>query len=62
MASSYIDTHPQIICADDVKYPRKPLFGLQSDWSKERPVTIDDLIYATDQAGVQRAAHDECAR
>jgi len=56
MASSYIDTHPHIISADDAKYPRKPLFGLQSDWSKERPVTIDDLIHAMDEAGVDKAA------
>lgn len=56
MASSYIDTHPHIISADDASYPRKPLFGLQSDWSKERPITIDDLVHAMDEAGVDKAA------
>ena len=56
MASSYIDIHPHIISDDDDRYPRSPLFGVQSDWSKERPVTVDALIAAMDEAGVAKAA------
>jgi L-fuconolactonase len=33
-----------------------PLFGVQSDWSKDRPVTIEGLIAAMDEAGVDKAA------
>jgi predicted TIM-barrel fold metal-dependent hydrolase len=32
------------------------LFGKQSDWSRERPVTIEGLVAAMDQAGVAKAA------
>ena len=56
MTTSYIDTHPHIISDDDTKYPRQPLFGIQSSWSKERPVTIDDLVSAMDGSGVGKAA------
>ena len=56
MASSYVDIHPHVISNDDVKYPRAPLFGIQSDWSRERPLTIDGLLTAMDEAGVQKAA------
>lgn len=56
MSATYIDTHPHIISDDDATYPRKPLFGVQSNWSKERPVTIDDLVVAMDGAGVAKAA------
>jgi predicted TIM-barrel fold metal-dependent hydrolase len=56
MAARYIDIHPHIISDDEVRYPRSPLFGVQSDWSKERPVTIEGLVAAMDQAGVDKAA------
>jgi L-fuconolactonase len=56
MKSSFIDIHPHIISDDPARYPRAPLFGVQSDWSRERPVTIDGLIAAMDEAGVEKAA------
>ena len=56
MAARFIDIHPHIISDDPGRYPRNPLFGVQSDWSKERPVTIDGLVAAMDQAGVDKAA------
>jgi predicted TIM-barrel fold metal-dependent hydrolase len=56
MTSGVIDIHPHIISVDTDRYPRIPLFGVQSDWSRERPVTIDGLIVAMDEAGVERAA------
>jgi L-fuconolactonase len=53
---SFIDIHPHIIADDDRKYPRSPLFGVQSDWSRDRPVSIDGLIAAMNEAGVAKAA------
>jgi predicted TIM-barrel fold metal-dependent hydrolase len=56
MASAVIDIHPHIISADTQRYPRIPLFGVQSDWSRERPVTLEGLMVAMDEAGVEKAA------
>jgi L-fuconolactonase len=56
MATRTIDIHPHVISRDDVAYPRAPLFGTQSDWSRERPVTIEDMIAAMDEAGVEKSA------
>ena len=50
-----VDIHPHIISADDKAYPRVPLFGVQSEWSKERPTPIEDMIAAMDAAGVDAA-------
>jgi predicted TIM-barrel fold metal-dependent hydrolase len=51
-----IDTHPHVIAADTGKYPRAPLGGHQSAWSRERPVGVDQLIAEQDRAGVAKAA------
>ena len=51
-----IDIHPHIISDDETRYPPAPLFGKRSDWSQERPNTVDALIAAMDQAGVAKAA------
>lgn len=56
MAAGFIDIHPHIISGDLVRYPRVPLFGVQSDWSKERPVSIEALVAEMDAAGVDKAA------
>ncbi|MFV0490447.1 MAG: amidohydrolase family protein, partial [Pseudorhodobacter sp.] len=56
MPSSIIDIHPHIISSDLTKYPPSPLFGKQSDWSKERPVEVKDLLAAMERAGVDKAA------
>ena len=56
MPSTCVDIHPHIISDNDIRYPRAPLFGKQSDWSRERPVTVDALIAAMDEAGVDKAA------
>ena len=56
MAARFIDIHPHIISDNPAQYPRNPLFGVQSDWSKERPVTVEGLVAAMDQAGVDKAA------
>ncbi len=56
MPTRTIDIHPHIIAADATRYPLAPLGGHQSDWSRARPVTVERLIAAMDQAGVDRAA------
>ena len=53
---TFVDTHPHIISDDLSKYPLAPLFGKQSDWSQERPTTVETLIAAMDEAGVAKAA------
>jgi L-fuconolactonase len=51
-----IDIHPHIISDDETRYPPAPLFGKRSEWSQERPNTVDALIAAMDTAGVAKAA------
>lgn len=51
-----VDIHPHIISDDETRYPPAPLFGKRSEWSKERPTTVDTLIAAMDAAGVAKAA------
>jgi predicted TIM-barrel fold metal-dependent hydrolase len=51
-----IDIHPHIISDDEKRYPPAPLFGKRSDWSQERPNTVEALISAMDEAGVAKAA------
>jgi L-fuconolactonase len=51
-----IDIHPHIISDDEKRYPPAPLFGKRSDWSQERPNTVEALIKAMDQADVAKAA------
>jgi predicted TIM-barrel fold metal-dependent hydrolase len=51
-----IDIHPHIIADDTKRYPLAPLGGHQSDWSRTRPVTTEQMIVAMDKAGVAKAA------
>jgi L-fuconolactonase len=53
---SIIDIHPHIISDDETRYPPTPLFGKRSEWSQERPNTVEALIAAMDDAGVAKAA------
>ena len=55
-ASKFVDIHPHIISDDEGRYPPAPLFGLRSEWSQERPNTVEALIAAMDAAGVAKAA------
>jgi L-fuconolactonase len=50
------DIHPHVISPDLVKYPRAPIGGTQSDWSRDHPVDCAGLIAAQDAAGVSKAA------
>jgi len=54
--SSVIDINPHIIASDTQRYPLAPLGGHQSDWSRTRPVTTEQMIAAMDKAGVAKAA------
>ena len=56
MLANIIDTHPHIISDNETSYPPAPLFGKRSDWSQERPNTVEALIAAMDAAGVHKAA------
>ena len=56
MSMNFIDIHPHIISDDERRYPPAPLFGKRSDWSQERPSTVESLIAAMDEAGVAKAA------
>ena len=51
-----VDIHPHIIANDTRHYPLAPLGGHQSDWSRTRPVTTEQIIAAMDKAGVAKAA------
>ncbi|NRR34157.1 amidohydrolase [Oxalobacteraceae bacterium] len=54
--TSIVDIHPHIISDDETRYPPAPLFGKRSEWSQERPTTVETLIAAMDAAGVDKAA------
>src|ERR1700747_2208317 len=56
MRTTTIDIHPHIISGDASRYPLAPLGGHQSDWSRTRPVTLEQLVAAMDTAGVGKAA------
>jgi len=51
-----IDIHPHVISTDTARYPRAPIGGHQSDWSRERPVSVEQMIEAMGRAGVAKAA------
>ena len=51
-----VDIHPHIISTDTVRYPNAPVGGHKSDWSSERPVGVDEMIAAMDEAGITKAA------
>ena len=51
-----VDIHPHVISTDTVRYPNAPVGGHKSDWSHERPVSVEQMIAAMDEAGIDRAA------
>ena len=56
MTAGFVDIHPHVISDDEARYPPAPLFGKRSDWSRERPSTVETLIAQMDEAGVDKAA------
>ena len=50
-----IDIHPHVISPDEKRYPRAPLGGKQSDWSRARPVDAGQMLRAMDEAGIEKS-------
>ena len=50
-----IDTHSHIISTDTARYPNAPVGGHQSDWSRERPVSAEQMIAAMADAGIAKS-------
>lgn len=55
------DIHPHIISDDDKLFPRSPIGGKQSDWSKEHHVTAERMVEAMDEAGIASSAMVQAA-
>lgn len=55
MPAAAIDLHTHVISPDEARYPRAPIGGHQSDWSRERPVDVAQMIAAMDRAGVAKS-------
>ncbi len=51
-----IDIHPHVISTDTVRYPNAPVGGHKSDWSRERPFGVEQMIAAMDRAGIAKSA------
>jgi len=51
-----IDIHPHVVSTDTVRYANAPVNGRKSDWSRERPVTVEQMISAMDEAGISKSA------
>ena len=51
MAQRIHDIHPHVISDDEELYPRAPLGGNQSEWSKDHNVSIEAMVAAMDEAG-----------
>jgi L-fuconolactonase len=51
-----IDIHPHVISTDTARYPVAPVGGRKSDWSRERPVSVEQMIGAMDEAGIAKSA------
>jgi predicted TIM-barrel fold metal-dependent hydrolase len=54
MPLSPIDTHTHVI-SRETRYKRAPIGGHQSDWSKERPVSVEQMLEAQGVAGVAKS-------
>ena len=50
-----IDTHLHAISPDTAVYPKAPIGGHQSDWSRERPVDVAGVLRGMDAAGIAKA-------
>jgi L-fuconolactonase len=54
-AMNIIDTHLHAISPDTAAYPKAPIGGHQSDWSRERPVDVAGVLRGMDAAGIAKA-------
>jgi len=51
-----IDIHTHAMSPDLARFPLAPLGGKQSDWSRSRPTSVEQLLAAMDEAGIAKAA------
>jgi predicted TIM-barrel fold metal-dependent hydrolase len=51
-----IDIHTHAISSDIERFPVAPLGGKQSDWSRTRPTSAEQLLAAMNEAGIGQAA------
>jgi len=51
-----IDIHAHVISTDTDRYPNAPVGGHKSDWSRERPVSVEQMIATMDQASIAKSA------
>jgi L-fuconolactonase len=51
-----IDSHPHVISTYTERYPNAPVGGHKSDWSRERPVSVEQMIAAMNEAGIAKSA------
>ncbi len=51
-----IDIHPHVISTDTARYPNAPVGGHKSNWSRERPISAEQMIAVMDQAGIAKSA------
>jgi len=56
VTADVVDIHPHVISTDALRYPRAPIGGHQSAWSRDRPVSVEQMIVEQDRAGVRKAA------
>jgi L-fuconolactonase len=50
-----VDTHSHVIAQDEQRYPRAPMGGKASDWSRERPADAPAMLAAMAAAGVAQS-------
>lgn len=50
-----IDSHCHVIASDTKRYPIKPLFGKQSEWSADHPLDHPDMVRAMQKAGIDKS-------
>jgi predicted TIM-barrel fold metal-dependent hydrolase len=51
-----VDSHPHVISTETERYPNAPIGGHKSNWSRERPVSVEQMIGAMDRAGIAKSA------
>jgi predicted TIM-barrel fold metal-dependent hydrolase len=51
-----IDIHTHAMSADTSRFPLAPVGGKQSDWSRTRPTSVEQLLAAMDEGGIAKAA------
>jgi predicted TIM-barrel fold metal-dependent hydrolase len=50
-----IDIHPHVISTDTTRYPNAPVGGKKSNWSHDKPVSVEQMLVAMDQAGIAKS-------